>query len=119
MKNQVEEKFFGYWESVNLPPNSFDNKIIKFEINENQSWSKLSVTVNKKIETFYALKYIDVFEDNENRTTKLHFRVYNSGELPEQIEEVILECKAFMNHPIQMVCKLNFETFYRLYAKKE
>ena len=65
MKNQVEEKFFGYWESVNLPPYSFDNKIIKFEINENQSWSKLSVTVNKKIETFYALKYIDVLVDGQ------------------------------------------------------
>ncbi|WP_185206559.1 hypothetical protein [Chryseobacterium sp. C3] len=121
MINELREHINGYWESTNIAPYSInDNKKITIEINESSSWSKLAIIVNDKSETFYAIKLIKTLQDSENTIVRLYFKVYNSNEVPENIDEVILECRTFISQsPIQMVCKLNFDGFDRLYTKIE
>jgi hypothetical protein len=121
MINELREHINGYWESTNIAPYSInDNKKITIEINESSSWSKLAIIINDKSETFYAIKLIKTLQDSENTIVRLYFKVYNSNEVPENIDEVILECRTFISQsPIQMVCKLNFDGFDRLYTKIE
>lgn len=122
MINELRKHINGYWESTNStgPYSINDNKKITIEINESPSWSKLAIIVDDKSEMFYAIKLTKTLQDTENRTLRLYFKVYNSNEIPENIDEVILECRIFISQsPMQMVCKLNFEGFDRLYTKIE